>query len=85
MIGNLLNELRARSAFGEAGDLSDIEEQGAQSVGRVCVEGLQTPSEAGVAVTVRPARRPVHLVARNVNTLTVGVESSGGQFPSPFF
>jgi hypothetical protein len=38
MIWNLLDQLRARSAFGEAGNLSDIEEQGAQGVGCIGVE-----------------------------------------------
>jgi hypothetical protein len=64
-IRNLLNERRTRSAFGEASDLSDIEEQGAQSVGRVGVEGLQTPPEPGVAVTVRPATKHMHFIAGN--------------------
>ena len=55
MIQNLLVELRARLAFGETSDLSNIEEQGAQCVACVRVEGLQTAPEPGVAVTVRPA------------------------------
>ena len=52
---NLLSELRARLAFGETCDLRHIEKQGAQGVGCVGVERLQTAPESSVAVTVRSA------------------------------
>ena len=52
---NLLSELRARLAFGETSDLRHVEKQGAQGVGCVGVERLQTAPESSVAVTVRSA------------------------------
>lgn len=64
--GNLLIELRARSAFGETGNLGDIEEQGSQGVGRIGVEGLKAPPEPCVAVTVRPAGTKHKHLARDI-------------------
>jgi hypothetical protein len=64
MIWNLLNKLRARSTFGEAGYLGDIEEQGAQGVGGIGVQGLQTAPESGVTIAVRPTKENIRLVVR---------------------
>ena len=52
---NLLSELQARLAFGETSDLRHVEKQGAQGVGCVGVERLQTAPESSIAVTVRSA------------------------------
>lgn len=70
--GNLLNELRARSAFAETSDLGDIEEQRPQGVGRVGVEGLKAPLEPCVAVAVRPAgTKHKHLASGYLNSKIV--------------
>jgi hypothetical protein len=53
----LLSELQARLAFDETSDLRHIEKQGAQGVGCVGVERLQTAPESSVAVTVRSGER----------------------------
>lgn len=63
----LLSELQARLAFGETCDLRHIEKQGAQGVGCVGVERLQTAPESSVAVTVRSGERRV--VAEPVETM----------------
>jgi hypothetical protein len=54
-------------AFGETSDLRYIEEQGAQGVGCVGVEGLQTAPEPGVAVTVRSATRIITKLGREAS------------------
>lgn len=46
--------LGARSALLDAGHLDHVEEDGADSVGRVTVDALQTPSQLRVTVTVGP-------------------------------